>query len=305
MEVYHYKEIENIKKRNLALGIGKFDGFHLGHQKIVERIKEISRDKKLIPSIFTFRRFPAQFYLYGWEEKLNFIENAEIEVCIWSDFEEISSWSAERFLDFLQKIGVKEIVVGFNFHFGKDRKGNTEYLKKVQKKYGFSLSIIPPVRIGNEIVNSSRIKNLLEKGEIENVNRLLGRDFSIKGKVIEGNSRGKKLGFPTANILPSNKVEIGNGVYAGYVRYEGKFYKGAINIGICPTFSGKEKRIEVHILDFDKDIYGQIIEIYLLKKIRDEMDFGSEDKLKERIKEDLKIVSKIKLPDSNLLFSPA
>jgi len=287
MEIIHYKDLLKNSFTNVILGIGKFDGFHLGHQKIINTILNKGKGKKSVTAVFTFRHFPADFYIYPWEERLEFLDRAGIETCIWSDFEEISFWEPEKFLKFIEKIGVKEIIVGFNFAFGSHRKGNIEFLKRESDKKEFSLSVVEPVKVNREIVNSTKIRNFLKISDIEKVSIFLGRHFSFKGKVITGDLRGRVLDYPTANLYLFNKLDIGDGIYAGWILYEGKFYKGAINIGVSPTFRGKEKKIEVYLLDFTKEIYGEILEVFLVKKLRDEICFPSKEDLKKQIKKDV------------------
>ncbi|MCD6407757.1 bifunctional riboflavin kinase/FAD synthetase [bacterium] len=295
MKVYHFKSIER-QENKIIVGIGKFDGVHLGHQKILKKIIELSEREKSIPSVFTFRHFPAEFYLSPWESKLSLLEKSGIKICIWSDFEEISFWKPDEFLNFLFEKGTCGIVVGFNFRFGEHKKGDVEFLKKKSEEKNVIVEVVNGVKIDGEVVNSTSIRNFLKKGEIEKVNKFLGRYFSFKGKVITGSCRGRKLGFPTANIYLDNKLMIGNGVYAGYIFYKDKFFKAAINIGAPITFGEKEKRIEVHIIGFEKEIYGEILEIFMVRKVREEKCFSSEKELEEQIKKDVEFIKSI-LPD--------
>jgi len=293
MEIFHYNEIGKIYGE-LTLGIGKFEGFHLGHQKIINTIIKSQK----IPSVFVIRHFPTEFYLYSWKDRINFLEKSGIQICIWSDFEEISFWEPEKFLDFVLNFNVKEIVVGFNFFFGTHKKGNIDFLKKQAKEKNFILKIVPPVKYKKEIINTTKIKNFLKEGKIEKVNKFLGREFFLEGKVITGNSIGRTLNFPTANISLSHKINIKDGVYAVWVLFKDKFYKGALNIGTPLTFGKNERKIEVHILDFDKEIYGENLKIFFVKKIRDEKIFSSFEKLENQIKKDISKVSNalLKLP---------
>jgi len=293
VKIYNIHQKIKIEK-GLVIGIGKFDGVHLGHQKLIKKIISISKRKNKIPAVFTFKNFPLESYITPFEEKISLLKKYGIEICIWSNFEEIKNWDGEKFIEFLIKIGVKEIVVGFNFKFGKDRKWDVDLLKDISKKYGFSVNIVNAFEIDGEVVNTSKIKKFLREGNIERANKFLGRHFSIKGKVVAGSGRGKKIGFPTANILLDEKIEIGQGVYAGYVFYKGEKYKGGMNVGNCPTFGEKRKRVEVYIFDFEQEIYGETIEVFFLKKIRDEIKFSSIDELKKQIKKDINIIKEIK-----------
>lgn len=299
MEIYHFKNVKEKEKKGIVLGIGKFDGVHLGHQKLIKRILTNSKKSGEIPSVFTFRNFPVEFYITPWEEKLSLLEKSGIEICIWCDFEEVVNWYPDEFIDFLTTLNLKEVVVGFNFKFGKNREGNIDTLKEFSKRSNFSVSVIDPFKINGEIVNASKIRDFLKEGEIEKANTFLGRHFYFKGKVTAGSGRGRKIGFPTANIFSENRIEIGQGVYAGYVSFKGKFYKAAVNVGMPLTFGEKEKRIEVHIIDFDGEIYGQYLTVFLTRKIRDVQYFSSPEELKKRIKKDIDHI-KNTLPEKNL-----
>ena len=292
MEVYHFRNIEK-QKQGLVVGIGKFDGVHLGHKKLIEKIVSVSKKESKVASVFTFRNFPVEFFITQWEEKISILEKYGIEICIWSDFSDIRNLKANEFIEYLIKKGVEGFVVGFNFRFGKNREGDVETLKKLSEKYGFSVDVVEPVKIDGEIVNASKIRQFIKKGEIEKGNKFLGRYFSFKGKVVKGSLRGKIIGFPTANILPDYKVEAGEGVYAGYVFYKGKFYKAAINIGAPVTFGEKEKKIEVHIIEFREEIYGEGLEIFLVKRIRDVECFPSIEELKIALRKDISSVLNI------------
>lgn len=284
IEVKHFSDIDIIGK-GLSIGIGKFDGFHLGHKKIIEEVVKKAKNKRLIPSVFTFKHFPVEFYIIPWEEKLNFFENYGIEVCIWCDYEEISFWQPFEFIEYLKCINVNTIVVGNDFRFGSHRRGSIDELKKE-----FDVFVIEPVIVENEIVNSSKIRKFLKEGDIESVNKFLGRLFSFKGKVITGSSKGKIIGFPTANISLLNNIVIKEGVYGCWVKYSNTFYKGALSIGNCPTFENEEYKIEVHIIGFDKIIYGEIIEIFPVLRIREQKKFENIEFLKEAVKRDINLI---------------
>jgi len=281
METKHFSNIDLISK-GISMGIGKFDGFHLGHKKIIEEINKKAKDKRLIPAVFTFKHFPVEFYISPWEEKIHFFENSGIELCIWCDYDEISFWEPFEFIEYLESINVKSIIVGENFKFGSHRKGKIEDLKKK-----FEVFVLNSVKIEGQIVNSTKIREFLKMGDFENVNKFLGRQFSFSCKVITGNSRGKNLGFPTANLSLLNDIKIKEGVYACWVKYKDQFLKGALSIGNCPTFGDENTKFEVHIIGFNSNIYGEIIEIFPFFKIRDQKKYENIEKLKEAIKRDI------------------
>ncbi|MCM8803834.1 MAG: hypothetical protein NC833_01085 [Candidatus Omnitrophica bacterium] len=251
----------------------------------MEEVIKKAKYKRIIPSVFTFKHFPVEFYITSWEEKLSFFEKSGIEICIWCDYEEISFWEPFEFIEYLKSINVKSIIVGNDFRFGSHKKGKIDDLKKE-----FDVSILKPVCIDEEIINSSKIREYLKNGDIEKVNRFLGRNFSFKGKVITGNSRGKNLGFPTANLSLFGNLIISDGVYGSWIKYGENFYKGALSIGKCPTFKEDERKIEVHIIGFDRIIYGEIIEVYPIFKIREQKKFENIEKLKESIRKDVELI---------------
>lgn len=291
MEIKHFSDVDIIGK-GISIGIGKFDGFHLGHKKIIEEVIKKAKNKRLISAVFTFKHFPVEFYISTWEEKLRFFEQNGIELCLWCDYEEISFWEPFEFIEYLKSINVKCIVVGDNFKFGSHKKGKIDDLKK-----DFEVSVLDTVKIKGEIVNSTKIREFLEKGDFENVNKFLGRQFSFSGKVITGSSRGKNLGFPTANLSIFNSIKIRDGVYGCWVKYKDDFFKGALSIGNCPTFENEEKKIEVHIIGFDKIIYGEILEVFPVYRIRDQKKFNNLEDLKIIIKKDIEEINeKLTLP---------
>lgn len=285
MEIKHFSDID-ITGKGIILGIGKFDGVHMGHRKILNEIVKKSKNKRLIPAVFSFKHFPVEFYLTTWEEKLSFFQSFNIELCIWCDYEEISFWQPFEFIEYLKSINVECIIVGKNFRFGAHQKGKIEDLQK-----DFDIIIIEPICISGEIVSSSKIREYLKSGEIEKANKLLGRNISFRGKVITGNSRGRELGFPTANLYLLNELKIKEGVYACWVKFKENFYKGALSIGNCPTFDNKEVKFEVHIIGINEILYGEILEIFPVTKIREQKKFKNINDLINRIKKDIEEIN--------------
>jgi len=272
----------------LSLGIGKFDGFHLGHQRIVQVIKEQSLLADTLSGVFTFRHFPVDFMLCSWEEKISLLRSAGLQWCLWADFEEICHWEPEHFLQCLQNWQVKEIVVGFNFCFGAHRKGTVKFLQKAGSSFGFNVIPVAPIKVGAVVVNSTRIRSALRAGRIEEATQCLGRPFSFEGRVITGCSRGLGLGFPTANLYLSKKIFLPYGVYAAWVPWKGHFYQAAVNIGVCPTFGkNNDESVEVHLLNFNEDLYGKKLQVYLISYLRPEITFSSPEALKNQLAKDV------------------
>ena len=194
----------------------------------------------------------------------------------------------------MDDLKAKAIVVGFNFRFGRNRKGDTAYLEKLGEKYNFVVKTVSPVVIDDLTVSSTVIRQLITRGEIEKANQLLGHPYFMIGKVVKGKGRGKNLGFPTANLeFPSSKLIPAPGVYAVWVYFKGKKFKGAMNIGTKPTFEDKELTVEVHIFDFKEEIYGETLEVEIIKRIREEKRFSSLEALKEQIQKDCAIISQV------------
>ncbi|PMP97407.1 MAG: riboflavin biosynthesis protein RibF [Thermodesulfobacterium geofontis] len=288
-----------------VITIGSFDGIHLGHKALFEETKNLAYLLNIKPAIVSFDPHPRMVLfpesnlklLTTLEEKLYLLSKLEIENLILIPFTKaFSELSHDLFVQeyIVDKLKAKGIIVGFNFRFGKNRRGDIDYLNKIAQKYNFIVKAIPPVTLNNIIISSSKIRNFIEMGQIEEANKLLGRPYFIMGKVIKGKGRGKNLGFPTANIEVSPiKLLPPAGVYAVWVTLNNEKLKGALNIGKRPTFEEKEISVEVHIFNFNKNIYGETLKIELIKRIREEKKFSSADELKDQIKKDCKLIEQI------------
>ncbi|MCM8830552.1 MAG: bifunctional riboflavin kinase/FAD synthetase [Candidatus Omnitrophica bacterium] len=302
MKLIHFSKIKKIDKE-VVLGIGKFDGVHLGHQKILFTIVKEAKKEGRVPAVITFKNFPVDFFLCDWKEKLYLLNQSGIKLCIWCDLDEISHLSPEKFLEILVKAGVKTIVVGYNFHFGKGKKGDIKFLRKQSKKRNFSLIVVPSYKKNGVIISASKIRKMIKSGDIEKANKLLGRYFSVSGKVVKGKGIGKKIGFPTANLALENNICIGEGVYAGWVEHKRKIYRSAIVTGTSPTFKDDKNKFEVFIIDYDgkNTLYNQQIKIFLYKKLRSQIKFQNLEGLKRKIEEDIReiklLLRKIPTPE--------
>lgn len=292
-----YQQLKQ-KLPNPVVTLGNFDGVHLGHQEILSRVRERANELNGISLVYTFYPHPLSVLtqekqvlnITTLEEKLNLIEKAGINLIICEPFTlEFSRITAEEFAkDILHKeIGAKEIFVGEDYTFGSKRQGNIYSLMQMGKILDFKVKIVESQTVDNVIVKSSKIREFIQMGEIETANRLLGRHYSILGQVIKGKGRGINLGFPTANIKPNKSLHPGIGVYAVWVNLGDKRFPGAMNIGFNPTFHGQELSLEVHILDFNRDLYGKEIEISFVARIRKEKAFASPDELMAQIAKDV------------------
>ena len=286
----------------VAATIGNFDGIHLGHQALFKKVIERARDMSLEPCVITFEPHTSKVIGKGvklitpYDKKIILIRSSgikRIEVIPFT--ENLSKMEPEEFVKhyLVDKFHVKYLIVGFNHTFGYKGRGNVEMLKKLGEKHGFVVEVFPPFEINGETVSSTRIRNLISEGKLEEANRLLGREFFIHGRVVEGKGLGRKIGFPTANIETMQELLPPTGVYPCYVEVDGRTYKGIANIGTCPTFHGDKMSIEVHIFDFDRDIYGKEITIRLKPRIREERKFGSVYELTSQIKKDVEVAKSV------------
>ena len=293
------KNIENSNSNTPAiLTIGTFDGVHLGHKKIIKKLVESAKRRKMRSCILSFFPHPRNFLSKSNElkmintikEKKEILNELGVDELIIQEFNnEFSNLSANEFIKHLLKFcEIKEIIVGFNHKFGKDREAGIDQLKIYGKKYGFDVCEIDAFDINQINVSSTKIRNAIGEGQVDLCNQYLGYNFSIDGNVVEGKSRGKKIGFPTANIKVAENYKIipKNGVYfvSCKIRNVQKF--GMMNIGFNPTFGNKKLTIEVNIFDFEQDIYGENIRIEFIKFIRNEIKFQNIDELIKQIKID-------------------
>jgi riboflavin kinase/FMN adenylyltransferase len=275
----------------IGLTIGNFDGVHIGHQALIEKLIAESKKRKLTPAVMTFEPHPKEFFtpenaptrLTTLREKLEFFLDYGIEkvfVCAFN--QKFSNISSEVFIHqiLIEQLKAELLIVGDDFRFGTKRQAGIEDLRK----NAFELFEIPEIDLNGKRVSSTRIREGLKEGRIQEVNQFLGRPYTITGKVVEGEKRGRQMGFPTANIHMKHLRPALTGVYA--VKLGNR--NGVANLGVRPTISGTPKLLlEVHLLNFNEDIYGQHVQVTFLEKIRDEMKFENIDALIEQIKKDV------------------
>ncbi|MDP4087805.1 MAG: bifunctional riboflavin kinase/FAD synthetase [Bacillota bacterium] len=280
------------------IALGSFDGLHLGHMCLIDRCMELAKQMKGLSMVYTFRNHPltiinpeaAPKLILDNLTKMEMLESIGIDILCLVDFnEEVRHMSAEDFIThLLSKYNMGGVVVGFNYRFGYRNQGNVELLQKLSKKHGFSVTVINPLEYDMELVSSSRIRKLAEDGKISEANRMLFKPFRLRGKVITGKQLGRKLGYPTANILVDDKFVIPKpGVYYSNVRYRGSVYLGMTNIGYNPTVECTNRiNIETYIFDFNEVIYGEELEVFFIERIRDEIKFSSLEELIGQMKKD-------------------
>jgi len=304
----HYGFDDFAKLQFAVVTSGTFDGVHFGHQKILQRIYEITQREGGESVLLTYWPHPRLvvrpeqdlLLLSSLEEKIELLKERNIDhlviIPFTKDFSELSSESFIKDI-LVEKIGTKKLVIGYDHKFGKNRSGSFEELKIDGPKYGFEVEEIPKQMIDNKAVSSTKIRNALTAGSINIANDYLSRPFSIHGKVIEGDQIGRTINFPTANIevLFKHKLIPTEGIYAVKVLIRGDWYKGMLNIGYRPTFGGTQKRVEVNIFDFDEDIYDIEIVVEFYQKIRSEIKFQNVGALQSQLLNDKKEAEKILL----------
>jgi len=303
-----YNCIKDFKPVNKpVVTIGTFDGVHLGHQAIFGKMKQEAEKIGGETVVITF--FPHPRIVLGLnsknlkfintqEKKINRIDAAGIDHLVIVSFtKQFSGLSSEDFLRDLviQKIKPAKVIIGYDHHFGKNREGSFELLSKMGAAFGFEVEEVEAQLAGGTTVSSTKIRKLLEEGEVGQANELLGYEYSITGKVVKGQAIGHTLGFPTANIEISDEYKLiaAVGVYACRVEWMGKMYKGMSNIGFRPTIDHGELTIEVNIFDFETDIYGETITISFVERMRDEKKFDNLEALTAQLVKDKEATLKI------------
>ncbi|MBN8701847.1 MAG: bifunctional riboflavin kinase/FAD synthetase [Bacteroidetes bacterium] len=295
MNIFYHTN-ENKKINNPIITIGTFDGVHLGHKKLINRLNELATKFDGESTILTFHPHPrivlANDYsirlLSTIDEKKQLLEKAGIKNLIIHPFtKEFSELTSIEFIEqiLLNSIKPKAIVIGYNHHFGKNREGSFEQLKSYSATHNFYIEEISAFDINEIEISSTRIRNALSIGDLKTANSYLGYTYSISGKVVEGKKLGRTIGYPTANIEAEDKTKLipGDGIYAVHVKHKNVFYKGMLSIGMNPTVNGIHKTIEVHIFDFNFDIYGTNLVIYFFEKLRNEAKFAGLDELKNQL----------------------
>ena len=291
---------EIVKIKNAVVTVGSFDGLHKGHIRIFEKVLELSNKDNGTSFVITFEPHPRSVIskdfdlkiLTSLEEKKEVLKKIGIENLMVINFtKEFSQLTSEEFIKqfIIEKIGASDMVIGHDHKFGKDRLGDEKKLREVGKMYNLDVTAVPPEMLDGEIISSSKIRNALFAGDIEKAGLLLGRNYTLSGIIVKGMQRGRLLGFPTANIQPDDEKKAipMNGVYIVKCLLEDETHFGIMNIGFRPTFENKHELIpEVHILNFDRDIYGKYFKVEFLKRLRNEKKFESKEDLIHQIEAD-------------------
>jgi riboflavin kinase/FMN adenylyltransferase len=286
-----------------VITIGNFDGVHLGHQEIFRRVKRKARSKNGKAVVFTFEPHPLKLLrpekcpplITPYAKRIRLIQHFGMNAVVVAKFtREFAALSPEAFFDILRDIfNVKAIYIGYDFSFGRDRKGSVEKLKSFGKRNSVEIEVVEPIMLHGMPVSSTKIRHLVAEGDMPSAQEFLGRYFFLSGNVVKGHKRGQRFGYPTANIETGHELFPPRGVYATFLYFQGKRYRAATNLGVNPTFNNGAMSIESYILDFEGSLYGEEVSVSFVQKIRDELCFSTVDALVHQIKEDVKKVEEI------------
>jgi len=289
---------------NSVLTLGNFDGIHLGHQELVRMVIGRAREIGGQSIVVTFRPHPLKVLapekcpplISIYEEKIGLFEKLGIDVLVKIPFSlQFAEMTPREFVKgvLCDTLGAKDIFVGYNYRFGKGREGTTQMLKQMGREFGFKVHEVEQISLDGEVISSTKIRQLLKDGEVEHAARFLGRPYAITGIVIKGESRGKILGFPTANIASKHSIVPANGVYAVRLLARERCHDGIVNIGVRPTFDTRSLAIEAHVFSFNEDLYGEEITLFFIRKLREERKFETVEKLIEQISKDIETAKEV------------
>jgi riboflavin kinase/FMN adenylyltransferase len=293
-----YETIQPLNE-DTAITLGTFDGLHIGHVKIIKQLVKDANERNLKSVVYTFKNHPLSLNhsietpstIFKLDYKQEILEKLGVDILIFLTFDaDQKNIEPNYFIEeiLVKKLRMKHLVVGYDYHFGKKAKGNTELLIKSSRKYNYSYDIVDPIKKDYVRVSSTLIRKLLANGKIKNANYYLGRPYSLEGKVIHGEKIGRQIGYPTANLeLDNNFAILKPGVYITKTLLDGAFYYSVTNVGFNPTLKQSDFSVETYILDFDQSIYGKHIRVDFYKKIRDELKFKDVEELKEYIRWDV------------------
>ena len=278
--------------------VGNFDGVHLGHRAILAQVRHRAQKLDCQPVALTFDPHPAQVLkpegnlrlLTAPAQKIELLQRAGVNVVVQAFTREFAAIPAREFVRdyFVERLKVREVVIGHDYRFGHKREGNIDLLKKIGEALGFTVQVVWAVEVEDAVVSSSLIRAMLQLGKVREANRLLGRVYGVTGRVVTGKGRGAKvLGVPTANLVSENDLLPSCGIYAVWVLRNGQRLPGVANIGTCPTFDNQELTLEVHLLDFEGDLYGEVLQVEFVQRLREEQRFPSIEALAAQIRADM------------------
>lgn len=313
MLIFTNEEKQIPRMPSLCLTLGIYDGVHLGHQKIIRRVVERAKEIGGMSCVVTFDPHPREVLipdtapdlLTSTKKKIELLEALGLDaVCLIRFTREFAQVEARKFVkDFLiNTLRTRAIVEGYDWRFGKGRKGDVELLREIGKDNGYEVEQVDGVVIDGQIVSSTLIRELVLEGNLDKAAAYLGREYSITGDIVEGSRMGREIGFPTANIEPHHEAIPPNGIYAVRVDVAGERKNGTLNIGVRPTVTEEKKRtIEVHIMDFYRDIYNEEIEVTFVERLRDEKKFPSVEALTDQIKKDVEKARRVLVERSDAI----
>ncbi|MGE4345119.1 MAG: bifunctional riboflavin kinase/FAD synthetase [Geoalkalibacter sp.] len=283
---------------NAVVTLGNFDGVHLGHREIFHHVIDKAREADGTAIVFSFHPHPLKVLAPGrelkllntYDEKVRLVAASGIDVLICPIFtREFAAMRPEQFVHdiLVERIGARRIVVGYDYRFGRGRQGDADFLEQLGCRLGFEVDVLSPISRDGVIYSSSRIREMIACGEVDQVVALLGRQYNLEGQVVHGDHRGRELGFPTANLVTEKEMLPAPGVYAVKARHGRRLYDAVVNIGRKPTFEGSTQTIEVHLLGFEGSLYGERLRIYFFRRLRPEKKFSGVDSLIEAIRQDV------------------
>jgi riboflavin kinase/FMN adenylyltransferase len=302
----HYRSLEKVNLQNSWLTVGVFDGVHRGHQEILAKLTADAHEKGAPAVVLTFWPHPAVVlgkrddlkYLTTPEERADLLGALGVDAVITQPF--TSKFAELPALDFMrlvsEHLGLRSLWIGYDFALGHNREGNLERLTEIGSELGYSVQTLGPVKNGADVLSSSLIRQRIREGDVGHAAENLGRFYALSGPVVHGDGRGRRINIPTANIdYPEDKVIPANGVYACLAWIEGEKRPAAVNIGINPTFTPDKEtpNVEAHILDFDRELYGQVLKLEFVERLRDELKFDSVEALLKQIHADIALTRKI------------
>jgi len=308
-----FKSVSEIKEklRHPAVTIGNFDGVHLGHREIFRRVRELARAAGGVSVVITFVPHPLQVLSPGTgvklitspREKESLIEASGIDYLLEIPFDAtFAAISAQEFVEqiLVAAIGMEQLVVGYDYAFGRGREGDLPLLRKLGGCFGYSVELLPPITNGSTVYSSTKVRHLVREGDLKGVVSILGRHFCLTGTVVHGQHRGRGLGYPTANLDTDEELLPAAGVYAVKVRVGAELYDGACNIGTNPTFANERLTLEVFLFDFTGDLYGREVSVFFIDRLRGEERFSDLEALKAAIAADVERCREI-LRDASII----
>lgn len=315
MEVIRHIEHGGQPVPRPVLTLGNLDGVHLGHQALLRHAVEDARAWGGKSVVLTFEPHPLKILapdraprlLLTHKDKLLLLQSFGVDIVIIQTFDRnFADVEADEFVRryLVERLKIRKLWVGHDLRFGKNRKGRVEDLMRWGREAGFEVGVVGAIELNGARISSSRIRTMLEQGQVDEARRFLGRYHFVSGRVVAGHRRGRQLGFPTANIMPRTEVIPGDGIYATFLQAGARQWSGVTSVGLNPTFGQGPRTIETFIFDFEGDLYGQAVRLFFIQRIREERQFGSPEKLVEQIDQDVSRAKEILLqvrPDEALL----